>query len=98
MERLEEFEGAGIYYAATELEARFCADDHVVIIGGGNSAGQAAMFLSRSAAHVTVAVRGEGLSATMSTYLSQRLLEDPRITLRTHAEVTALHGTSTLNA
>ncbi len=98
LDRLEEFEGAGIYYAATELEARFCADDHVVIIGGGNSAGQAAMFLSRTAAHVTVAVRGEGLSATMSTYLSQRLLEDPRITLRTHTQVTALRGTSTLKA
>lgn len=98
LDRLEEFEGAGIYYAATEFEARFCADDHVVIIGGGNSAGQAAMFLSRSAARVTVAVRGEGLSATMSTYLSQRLLEDPRITLRTHTQVTALHGTSILTA
>ncbi|MEN9229337.1 MAG: hypothetical protein Q6L68_00400 [Thermostichus sp. DG02_5_bins_236] len=70
--RLEQFEGAGVYYAATELEARFCTNTHAVSLGGGNSAGQAAMFLSRRAQCVHVVVRGEGLSATMSSYLSGR--------------------------
>jgi thioredoxin reductase (NADPH) len=96
--RLEDFEGRGIYYAATELEARFCYNTEAVIIGGGNSAGQAAMFLSRYAQHVHVVVRGEALSATMSSYLSDRLENDPRITLWTQTKVAALHGDSSLEA
>ncbi|MEM7737864.1 MAG: FAD-dependent oxidoreductase [Deinococcota bacterium] len=98
LEHLEEFEGRGIYYAATELEARFCYNTEAVIIGGGNSAGQAAMFLSRYAKHVHVVVRGEALSATMSSYLSDRLENDPRITLWTQTEVAVLHGESSLEA
>ena len=96
--RLEDFEGAGIYYAATEIEARYCKGTEAVIIGGGNSAGQAAMFLSRSASCVRVLVRGASLAASMSSYLSIRLNADPRITVEYGAEVTALHGKERLEA
>ena len=92
LDRLADFEGAGIYYAATEIEARYCKGTEVVIIGGGNSAGQAAMFLSRSARCVRVLVRGSSLAASMSSYLSSRLEADPRITIEYGAEVSALHG------
>ncbi|MEM8852620.1 MAG: FAD-dependent oxidoreductase [Pseudomonadota bacterium] len=92
LERLEDFEGAGIYYAATDLEARFCTDEQVLIIGGGNSAGQAAMFLSRHAQCTHIAVRGEGLKNTMSSYLTDRICSDSAIRLWTHTEVVALHG------
>jgi thioredoxin reductase (NADPH) len=98
LERLADFEGAGIYYAATEIEARYCKASEVVIIGGGNSAGQAAMFLSRSARCVRVLVRGESLAASMSSYLSSRLEADPRIKIEYGAEVTALHGKDHLEA
>jgi thioredoxin reductase (NADPH) len=92
LDRLADFEGAGIYYAATEIEARYCKGTEAVIIGGGNSAGQAAMFLSRSASCVRVLVRGESLAASMSSYLSSRLRADPRIAIQYGAEVTALSG------
>lgn len=92
IDRLAEFEGAGIYYAATENEARFCRDADVVVIGGGNSAGQAAMFLSRTARHVRVLVRGTSLASSMSNYLSSRLEAHPAITIDYGAEVVALHG------
>ncbi|MBB5514455.1 thioredoxin reductase (NADPH) [Rubricella aquisinus] len=95
--RLEEFERAGVYYAATELEARFCANTEAVVIGGGNSAGQAAMYLSRHAKHVHVCIRRDGLAATMSDYLLKRLESDPRITVHTLTEVTALHGDKMLS-
>jgi len=96
IDRLAEFEGAGIYYAATENEARFCKNAETIIIGGGNSAGQAAMFLSRSAAHVRLLVRGTSLAASMSSYLSNRLEADPAITIEYRAEVVDLHGDDTL--
>jgi thioredoxin reductase (NADPH) len=92
LDRLADFEGAGVYYAATEMEARYCKGTEAVIIGGGNSAGQAAMFLSRSASCVRVLVRGESLAASMSSYLSSRLAADPRISIQYGAEVTALSG------
>ncbi len=92
LDRLEDFEGAGCYYAATEMEARFCRNTEAVIIGGGNSAGQAAMFLSRSAKHVHLLVRGKSLAASMSSYLSRRLEADPRITIHYETQVTALDG------
>jgi thioredoxin reductase (NADPH) len=92
LDRLADFEGAGIYYAATEIEARYCKGTDAVIIGGGNSAGQAAMFLSRSARCVRLLVRGESLAASMSSYLLSRLKADPRIVIEYGAEVTALHG------
>jgi thioredoxin reductase (NADPH) len=98
LDRLADFEGAGIYYAATEIEARYCKGTEAVIIGGGNSAGQAAMFLSRSASCVRVLVRGESLAASMSSYLSSRLKADPRITIEYSAEVSALNGTDHLEA
>lgn len=92
LERLEDFEGAGVYYAATESEARFCQDTQVVVIGGGNSAGQAAMFLSRTADHVHVLVRGGSLASSMSDYLSSRLEADPKISIHYQTEVIGLHG------
>jgi thioredoxin reductase (NADPH) len=98
LDRLSDFEGAGVYYAATEIEARYCKGTEVVIIGGGNSAGQAAMFLSRTARAVRVLVRGASLAASMSSYLSSRLDADPRITIEYGAEVSALHGADHLEA
>ena len=88
----DRYEGAGIHYAATAMEAQLCGDSEVAVIGGGNSAGQAAIFLSRFAAHVHVVVRGAGLAETMSDYLVQRIDSSPRITLHTQTEVTALGG------
>lgn len=98
LDRLEDLEGAGVFYSATEMEARFCGATEAVVIGGGNSAGQAAMFLSRAAAHVHLVVRGSSLAASMSSYLSQRLEADPRVTIHYHSEVTALHGDKWLDA
>ena len=98
LDRLEEFEGNGIYYAATETEARFCRRSDVAIIGGGNSAGQAAMFLARTVGHVHLLVRGDGLAASMSDYLLSRLEAHPRITVHARTEVTALHGETHLEA
>lgn len=92
LDKLEELEGAGVFYSATEMEARFCGSTEAVVIGGGNSAGQAAMFLSRAAAHVHLVVRSGSLAASMSSYLTQRLEADPRVTIHYHSEVTALHG------
>lgn len=93
---LDRFEGAGVYYAATEIEARWCRGSDVVIIGGGNSAGQAAMFMARHARHVHVLIRSDTLAASMSDYLSSRLEANPRVTLHRRTEVTALHGSDTL--
>ncbi len=98
IDRLAEFEGAGIYYAATEMEGRYCKGTEAVIVGGGNSAGQAAMFLSRSARCVRVLVRGSSLAASMSSYLTSRLEADPRVTVEYGAEVSELHGSDHLEA
>jgi thioredoxin reductase (NADPH) len=92
IDRLEDFEGNGIYYAATEIEARYCKGMEAVIIGGGNSAGQAAMFLSRSVSCVRVIVRGASLAASMSSYLSSRLVADPKIAIEFGTDVIALQG------
>jgi thioredoxin reductase (NADPH) len=86
------FEGRGIHYAATAVEGAICAGREVVVVGGGNSAGQAAMFLSRVASHVHVLIRGEGLAATMSDYLVQRIGSSGSITLHTHTSVVGLDG------
>ena len=98
LKRLADFEGSGIYYAATEMEARYCKGTEAIVIGGGNSAGQAAMFLSRSASCVRVLVRGSSLAASMSSYLSSRLEADPRIKIQYGAEVSALDGTDHLQS
>ncbi len=85
-------EGAGIYYAATAMEAQLCSGRPVVVVGGGNSAGQAAVFLSRHAAHVHILVRSQGLAATMSSYLIDRIEASEAITLHPFTEITALEG------
>lgn len=97
LDRLEDFEGAGVYYAATEVEARWCRGSEVAIIGGGNSAGQAAMYLTRTCAHVHVLVRGESLEASMSDYLLSRLQVHPKITIHTETTVSDLHGDTVLD-
>jgi thioredoxin reductase (NADPH) len=98
LERLADFEGNGIYYAATEIEARYCKGTEAIIVGGGNSAGQAAMFLSRSAGCVRVLVRGTSLAASMSSYLLSRLEAEPRISIEYEAEAIALRGSDHLEA
>ncbi|MDR3445175.1 MULTISPECIES: cyclic nucleotide-binding domain-containing thioredoxin-disulfide reductase [unclassified Dyella] len=87
-----QFEGAGIHYACTAMEGQLCKGGEVVVVGGGNSAGQAAVFLSRIASHVHVLVRSSGLAATMSDYLVQRILRSSSISLHTHSEIVGLEG------
>lgn len=94
----ERFEGGGIHYAATAMEAKLCGGDEVIVVGGGNSAGQAAVYLSRSTAHVHMLVRGPGLAATMSDYLVQRIEQSPKITLHSQTEITGLEGDDRLRA
>ncbi|HVE34126.1 MAG TPA: FAD-dependent oxidoreductase [Gemmatimonadaceae bacterium] len=90
--RLSEFEGAGVYYGATAMEAQLCGGEEVVIVGGGNSAGQAAVFLAETCRHVHVLVRADGLAESMSRYLVRRLEATPRISLRTRTELTSVEG------
>jgi thioredoxin reductase (NADPH) len=96
LERWPDFEGAGIYYAATALEVSACAGQPVTVVGGANSAGQAALYLAGRGSEVTLAVRGGDLSAGMSSYLVDRLLVHPKVTVRTGTEVTRLDGESVL--
>ena len=98
LENLSRFEGAGVYYGATHLESQLCGGEDVVIVGGGNSAGQAAVFLAQTARHVYVLVRANGLAESMSRYLIRRIEETPNIELRTNTEVTALTGNDQLEA
>ena len=86
------FEGAGVYYAATPMEAQLCVGDDVAVVGGGNSAGQAAVFLASTARHVHMLVRGPGLGETMSRYLSRRIEENPAISLRTLTQIVGVEG------
>jgi len=92
LENLSRFEGAGVYYGATHLEAQLCNDEEVLVVGGGNSAGQAAVFLAQTARRVYMLVRGNGLADTMSRYLIRRIEESPTIQLRTNSEVISLEG------
>ena len=92
IEKLDAFEGTGVYYAATPIEAQICRGDEIAIVGGGNSAGQAAVYLAESAKQVHVLVRSEGLAESMSRYLIRRIEEHPRMALRTRTEVVALEG------
>ena len=92
IENLSEFEGEGIYYGATFIESQLCAGDEVAIVGGGNSAGQAAAFLAESARRVNIFVRGPGLSDSMSRYLIRRIETNPHIQVHTGTEIVALEG------
>jgi thioredoxin reductase (NADPH) len=93
---LDRFEGAGVYYAATDLEARVCAGSPVIVVGGGNSAGQAALYLAQQHCAVSLVIRKGDLAESMSQYLIARIDADDRITLMTHTEVRALAGTGHL--
>jgi thioredoxin reductase (NADPH) len=89
---LQRFVGLGVYYAATHLEARLCDGQEIAIVGGGNSAGQAAVFLANTCRHVHMLVRGPGLADSMSRYLIRRIEENPAITLHTHTEIEEMQG------
>jgi thioredoxin reductase (NADPH) len=92
LENLSHFEGAGVYYGATHLEAQLCSGEEVLVVGGGNSAGQAAVFLAQTARRVYLLVRANGLADTMSRYLIRRIEESPTIELHTNSEVISLAG------
>jgi thioredoxin reductase (NADPH) len=92
VDRLEEFEGVGIYYAATQMEAQACTAAPVAIVGGGNSAGQAALFLSRTSPRVYILIRADSLAASMSRYLIDQIEREPRIEVRPQTEVSGLLG------
>jgi len=89
---LPQFEGTGVYYGATFVESQLCSGEEVIVIGGGNSAGQAAVFLSQTAKHVHILVRADGLADSMSRYLIRRIEQSPNITLRARTEIVELHG------
>jgi thioredoxin reductase (NADPH) len=92
VDNASKFEGAGVYYGATSIEARLCRGEEVVVVGGGNAAGQAAVFLAQSAKRVHMLVRSDGLAETMSRYLIRRIEQSPDIVLRTGTEIVALQG------
>lgn len=92
VDNITRFENAGIYYGATFIESQLCAGEEVVVVGGGNSAGQAAVFLSQTARKVHMLVRSGGLKETMSRYLVRRIDESDNIVLRTQTEITSLDG------
>jgi len=96
LENIARFEGAGIYYGATFIESQLCEGEEVIVVGGGNSAGQAAVFLAQTARMVHMLIRSKGLADTMSRYLIRRIEENPAITLRTCTEITALEGNGNL--
>jgi thioredoxin reductase (NADPH) len=96
VDNLARFEGAGVYYGATPIEAQLCSGEEVVVVGGGNSAGQAAVFLAKTAKRVHVLVRAAGLSESMSRYLIRRIEDNPAIDLRPRTEIVALEGDRSL--
>ena len=98
VDRLEAFEGNGVFYAATELEARQCAGLPTVVVGGGNSAGQAAMYLADGGSSVALVIRGGDLGKDMSRYLVERITAHERITVRLNTQVTGLDGNALLRA
>jgi thioredoxin reductase (NADPH) len=89
---LAKYEGKGIYYGATYIEAQLCGGEEAAVVGGGNSAGQAAVYLSQTARRVHMLVRRSELSSTMSRYLIQRLTENPQIELHYNTEIVAVEG------
>jgi thioredoxin reductase (NADPH) len=95
---VQQLTGAGVYYGAAMVEADSCANEPVFIVGGANSAGQAAMYFARFARHVTILYRGADLRKSMSSYLIDQIAGTPTITVETGAQVTALHGDDHLEA
>ena len=98
LDRWKDFEGAGIFYAATDLEARLCTGSPVAVVGGGNSAGQAALYLAQRGSTPTLVVRADELARGMSSYLAERIKADPRITVHVGSQITALRGDDYLRA
>jgi thioredoxin reductase (NADPH) len=98
VENLQQFEGKGVYYGATKIESQNCAGDEVAVVGGGNSAGQAAVFLSQTAPMVHMLVRSGELRSTMSRYLIQRLADNPHIQLHFNTEIVKLEGADDLES
>jgi thioredoxin reductase (NADPH) len=96
--RLADFEGLSVHYAATEVEVRTCRGDAVAVVGGGNSAGQAALHLAQQSPTVRLLIRGDDLSASMSRYLIDRIEQSPRIEVRRHTDVVGLAGNGSLEA
>jgi thioredoxin reductase (NADPH) len=96
IENLSEFKGVGVYYGATFMEAQLCHGEEVVVMGGGNSAGQAAVFLAQTTKRVYMLVRSKGLAESMSRYLIRRIEQNPSIVLRTNTEIVALEGSNHL--
>lgn len=92
LENLGKYAGTGVYYAATHLEGKLCQNEEIIVVGGGNSAGQAAVFLSGGCRHVHVLVRSDGLVESMSHYLIRRIEETPNITLHTRTQISGLEG------
>src|SRR6266567_5031353 len=92
LDNVSRFEGAGIYHGATFVEAQLCGGEEVIVVGGGNSAGQAAVFLAEGTKHMYILVRSSGLTDTMAKYLIRRIEQTPNISLLTHAEVVGLEG------
>ena len=92
LENLSRFEGAGVYYGATFIEAQLCGGEEVIVVGGGNSAGQAAVFLAQTASRVHILVRSGSLAETMSRYLTRRIEETPTIIVRPRTEIVTLEG------
>lgn len=92
LDNVSQFEGAGVYYGATHMESQLCRGEEVIVVGGGNAAGQAAVFLAETSKRVTMLVRSDGLAESMSRYLIRRIEENPAIVLRTRAEIVALEG------
>ena len=92
LKNLSRFDGAGVYYGATFVEAQLCRGEEVIVIGGGNSAGQAAVFLAEMAKRVHILIRSAGLAESMSRYLIRRIEQTPTIVLRPHTEIVALEG------
>ncbi len=98
IEDCQRFDGAGVYYAATSVEARVCDDSTAVVVGGGNSAGQAAMFLANTAREVKIMLRGDDLGKSMSAYLCDRIQKHPKIQVITNCEILAIHGTKNVES
>src|SRR4029077_14545516 len=97
-EGVERFRGAGVYHAMMATDDERCRDEDVIVVGGGNSAGQAATHLAKVARSVRVVVRGKALKSTMSHYLVERIESSPRIEVMTETEISAVHGRSTVES